>query len=71
MVCGLVALVAWIWLLVVIFQDGGILWGLGSLIIFPIVALIYVAMNWGKRVTKPFLIVVAANVVGWVCKFLG
>ena len=70
LICFLAAAICGIWLLVVIFQDGGVLWGLGSIFI-PFVSLIYVVMNWGDRVKKPFLYSIGAWVLGAILSFLG
>jgi hypothetical protein len=50
---GIVALIGWIWFLVVAFRQT-IWWGLGSLFI-PIVALIFLIMHWGDA-KKPFFV---------------
>jgi hypothetical protein len=50
---GLVALIGFIWFLVVAFRQT-IWWGLGSLFI-PIVALVFLIMHWGDA-AKPFFV---------------
>ena len=69
LVCALVAVVASVWLLVVIFKEGGALWGLGSVFV-PFVSLIFVITNW-EPTKKPFLISLGAMIVAVAAMALG
>lgn len=44
-----------VWLLVVVFKEGGPVWGVVCLFLPP-VALLYAAMNWGESVRNPVLV---------------
>ena len=58
---ALMSFVGWIWIIVMCFQDGETLWGIGSIIIAP-VALIYGIMNFGEA--KIPVILLAVGIVG-------
>ena len=63
---GLVmCLVGGLWIVVNAFKNGGVLWGLGSLLV-PLVAQIYALINFGEN-KVPLLI----SVAGIVLLFLG
>ena len=51
----------WIWLIVVAFTEGGLLWGLGTLF-FPIIGLIFAIKYWDEA-KNPFLVKIAGFIL--------
>ncbi len=58
---GVIALVGYIWLVVVAFRVGGAGWGIGSLLI-GIIGLIFAITHW-EAAKRPFLVEVAGAVL--------
>ena len=70
-IIGLVlALLGLGWLIGVIFQEGGVLWGVVVLIV-PLLALVYVAMNWGESVKSPVLVLAGGVALFGIGTYLG
>jgi len=67
LVGGIVALVGFIWLVVVAFKES-ILWGIGCLLV-PCVSIVFAIMNWDKA-KQPFLIGLGGSIAASLGSFL-
>jgi hypothetical protein len=62
---GVLTLVGWIWIIVIAFQSGDVVWGIVS-IFCGIVALVYAAMHMDKARTPLFVLIggIVLNIIG-------
>lgn len=63
MIGGILALVGWIWLIIVGFQVGGILWGILNIFLQPITGLIFCIVK--KAGWTPFIIMIVGIVLAF------